>query len=93
MSEYSWMDNPAIKNIDPAKLALLSSLADSAKDKTPEKILPLLMQANATIKDQDLTFAKSEQDLLIEVLTEGMSAEDKKKVNMIKSFAAKNRRN
>ncbi|NLJ90205.1 MAG: hypothetical protein GX323_04820 [Clostridiales bacterium] len=92
MSEYSWMNHPAIKDIDPAKLALLISFAESAKGKKPDMILPLLMQANKTMKQQNLTFSKEEQELLIEVLTENMSPEDKNKVNLIRSFVAKNRK-
>lgn len=89
MAEYSWMSNPAIADIEPAKLAILISFAESAKGKKAEKILPLLMQANSQIKEQNLTFSKEEQDLLLEVLTEDMSDEDKKKVAIIKQFAAK----
>lgn len=92
MAEYSWLNHPAIKNIEPAKLALLVSFAESAKGKTPEKIVPILMQANTQMKAQNLTFTKEEQDLLLEVLTEDMSDEDKQKVKMIKSFADKNKR-
>ncbi len=89
MSEYSWMNHSAIADIEPAKLAILISFAESAKGKKAEKILPLLMQANTQIKEQNLTFTKEEQDLLLEVLTEDMSDEDKKKVALIKQFAAK----
>ena len=89
MAEYSWMNHPAVSDIEPAKLAILISFAESAKGKKPEKILPLLMQANAQIKEQNLTFSKKEQNLLLDVLTEDMSDEDKKKVALIKQFAAK----
>ena len=89
MAEYSWMNHPAVSDIEPAKLAILIGFAESAKGKKPEKILPLLMQANAQIKEQNLTFSKEEQDLLLEVLTEDMSDEDKKKAALIKQFAAK----
>lgn len=92
MSEYSWINHPAVKNIDPAKLALLVSVSESAKGKKPEQVVPLLIQANSTMKSQNLSFSKDEQDLLIDVLTEGMSDEDMKKVDMIKSIIAKNQK-
>lgn len=47
MDNYSWLKNPVVKDIDPAKLAILINFAESAKGKRAEKILPLLMQANA----------------------------------------------
>ena len=89
MGEYSWMNDPAVADIEPAKLAILISFAESAQGKKAEKILPLLMQANAQIKEQNLTFSKKEQNLLLDVLNEDMSDEDKKKVALIKQFAAK----
>ncbi|NMB43081.1 MAG: hypothetical protein GX995_02995 [Clostridiales bacterium] len=92
MNEYSWMSHPAIKNLDPAKLALLVSVAESSKGKNPEMVVPILMQAFNQMKRQNLNFSKEEQDLLVEVLTENMSPEEKARVNMIKSFVAKNRR-
>ena len=92
MSDYSWMSHPAVKDIEPEKLAFLISFAEGANNKTPEKILPLLMQANNQMKSQNLNFSKNEQELLLEVLTEDMSPSDKQKVKMIQSFAAKNRR-
>ncbi len=84
MKEYSWLKHPAIENIDPAKLAFLISYAETTKGKTSDQMLPLLMQANASMKAQNLSFSKEEQDLLIEVLTEDMSKEDRKKLEMIK---------
>lgn len=92
MKEYSWMNHPAIKDIDPAKLALLVSFSESANGKNPDMILPLLMQANSQMKSQNLNFSKTEQELLIDVLTEGMSKEDKNKVNMIKSLTSRNKK-
>lgn len=92
MEEFSWLNHPAVKNIDPAKLALLVSFSESAKGKSPQSILPLLMQSNTKMQSENLTFSQDEQDLLVEVLTEGMSQEDKQKVKMIKSFAEKNKK-
>lgn len=89
MKEYSWLKHPAIRDIDPAKLAFLISYAESTKGKTPEQMLPILMQANAGMKAQNLSFSKDEQDLLIDVLTEDMSEEEKKKLEMIKRFMIK----
>lgn len=33
MSDNSWMQNPALGGIDPAKLEMLSSLAEQAQEK------------------------------------------------------------
>ena len=34
MSDMNWFDNPALQNIDPAKLQMLLSMSDQAKGKS-----------------------------------------------------------
>jgi hypothetical protein len=92
MKDLSWMDHPAVKEMNPAKLAILLSFADNATGKTPEKILPLLMQANSQLKSQDLTFTKEEQELLIDILSKDMSPAEKQRIEMVKKMIARNKR-
>ena len=45
MNPNSWMENPALSGIDPAKLQLLTSLAGQAQGKSQNELLPFLMSA------------------------------------------------
>lgn len=92
MKDLSWMEHPAVKEMNPAKLAILLSFADNATGKTPEKILPLLMQANTQLKSQDLTFTKDEQELLIDILSKDMSPAEKQRIEMVKKMIARNKK-
>ncbi len=91
MKNFPWMNHPAMKNIDTSKLAILIDLANEANGLQPEKALPLLVKANAKMKALGLTFSQGETELLIEILTKDMSAADKKKVEMIRKLAARNK--
>ena len=92
MKDLSWMDHPAVKDINPAKLAILLSFADSATGKKPEKILPLLLQANTQLKSQNLSFIAEEQELLIEILSKDLSPEEKQRLQMVKQIMARNKK-
>ncbi|SHO51233.1 hypothetical protein [Anaerocolumna xylanovorans] len=87
MNNFSWMNHPAMKNIDARKLAILVELANEAEGKSQDKVLPLLMTANAKLKSMNLTFTKEENDLLVDILTKDMSPADRQKVEMIKKMA------
>lgn len=87
MNNFAWMNHPAMKNIDARKLAILVELANEAEGKSQDKIVPLLVKTNAKLKSMNLSFTKEENDLLIDILTQDMSAADKQKVEMIKKMS------
>lgn len=89
MKDLSWMNNPAMKNIDPRKLAILIDLANEADGVTTDKALPLLIKTNAKMKALGLTFTPDETSLIVEILTKDMSPADKQKVEMIKKMTSK----
>lgn len=88
MADTSWANNPRLKNIDPRKLAILLEVAKEAEGKSMDKLIPLLMNADKKIKQQNMTFSKDETDLLIELLTKNMSPTEKMQFEMIKKMMA-----
>lgn len=89
MKDLSWINHPAMKNIDARKLAVLVDLINEAEGKPTDKALPLLIKTNAKMKSLGLTFTPEETDLMIEIVTKDMSAADKQKVEMLKKMVAK----
>lgn len=79
MKDVSWINHPAMKNIDAKKLAVLVELMNEAEGKPLDKSLPILMKANAKLKSMDLSFDKDETNLIIEILTKDMSPAEKQK--------------
>lgn len=91
--DTSWMNNPALKNIDPAKLELLLSLTEKGQEKSQKELLPFLLAAANQSKKNGMAFSSQETDAIIEVMKIGKSPDEIRKIEqlrgMMKSFLAK----
>ena len=70
MNEQKLSGNPALKNIDPAKLQSLLSMAEQARGKNQSELLSFLMAASGSGR---LKFSSQEMDAIIGVLKTGKS--------------------
>lgn len=89
MADTSWSSNPKMNNIDPRKLAILLEVMKEAEGKSMDKLIPLIMNTNKKLQEQDLSFTKDESDMMIEILTKNMSPKEKMQFEMIKKIMAK----
>lgn len=83
MSEESWMNNPALGGIDPAKLQMLASLAQQAQGKSQNELLPFLMSAVTQSRENKMSFDSAEMDAIISVMKIGKSPQDIQKIEKI----------
>lgn len=90
MSDSYENSNPNIKNknIDPRKLLIILELMKEAEGKSMDKLLPLIINTNKKLRDQNLVFTKDESDFMIEALTKNMSAKDKAQFEMLRAMMA-----
>lgn len=88
MADTSWTNNPKLNNIDPRKLAILLELVKEAEGKPMDKLVPLLMNTNKRLQQQNMTFSKDESDVMIEILTKNMSPKEKQQFEIIKKMMA-----
>lgn len=88
MSDMSWTDNPRLKNIDPRKMAVLLQLMKEAEGKPMDKLIPLLMNTNKKLQQQNLTFTKEESEIMLDLLTKNMTPKEKMQFEMIKQMMA-----
>ena len=79
-------NDPRLKNMHPLKREILLRLSNSQSTMTPEQMLPQLMEINKELQKRDLSFSRSESEIVLDVLSEGMSPQEKQKINMIKSM-------
>ena len=86
MKDLSWINNPALKNIDPRKLAVLIEIMNESDGRTLEKSLPVLMNANNKLKEHNLSFTPEETTIIFEILTMNMPAEEKLKIQGLKKL-------
>lgn len=89
MKDVSWINHPAMKNIDARKLAILVELVNEAEGKPVDKLLPVLITSNAKLKAMGLSFSQEETDLVMDILTKDLSEGDKKKIEMVKKMIKK----
>lgn len=88
MADTSWTNNPKLKNVDPRKMAIFLELIREAEGKPMDKLVPLLINANKRLQQQNMTFSKDEGDVLMEILTKNMSPREKQQFEMIKKIMA-----
>ena len=86
MSDTSWMNNPNLKNIDPAKLQMLMSMSEQGAGKSQNDLLAFLMAAASQSKSQGMTFSPDETDAIIEVLKMGKSPEEIARIEKIRTM-------
>lgn len=92
MNDNSWTKNPALGNIDPAKLQMLASLAEQAKGKNQNELLSFLMSASAQTQENQMGFQPSEIDAVISVMKEGKSPEEIARIDRLIGLVRRMRR-
>lgn len=90
MNDNSWMNNPALGGIDPAKLQMLSSLAEQAQGKSHNELLPFLMAAMSQSQSNQMSFNSAETEAIINVMKIGKTPQQIQQIDrmiaMVKSF-------
>lgn len=86
MKDVSWINHPSLKDLDARKLAVLVDLVNEAEGKPLDKTLPILMSANMKLRSQNLSFNPQETTVIMEILTKGMSAEEKTKLSNLRNM-------
>ncbi len=92
MSDMNWFDNPALQNIDPAKLQMLLSMSDQAKGKSQADLLPFLMSAMSQPGSSKMNFSQDEMDTIINVMKIGKSPQEIRKMDRMCAILKQMRR-
>ena len=81
MNIPEWFQDPRIKNIAPAKLTFLLKLAEQIEGKNKKQAMPILFGAVASASRQNLQFTPEEFQMIFEIMKEGKSEEEKRKMD------------
>lgn len=81
-----WTQDPALKGIDPAKLAMLQTFMTQGKQKSPMDLLPFLNQAAKTSQNKGLQFQPNEIETILEVLRQMKSPKEIAKMERMMSL-------
>lgn len=79
--ERSWMDDPALRNIDREKLIFLQNAVFDSKNLTQKEMMPFLMAMAQKAKKNSIQFTESEMKLIVDALKKTSTKEDLAKIN------------
>lgn len=80
------------KTMHPKKVEIMKELAENMKGKQMKDAAPLLISATNKLKQYNLSFTSEESAVLIEILSQGMSPQEKARVEMMKNVLRKKRK-
>jgi len=75
-----WMNNPALKGIDPAKLELIRMAAARTRGKTGRDLAPVMLALITSANKQGIRFSPEEVSLILDILKEGKSKEEQEQI-------------
>ena len=81
MSNNKWMDDPVLEGISNEKLEMLTKIIEGAKGMEPKQMLTYFIQQSNAAGKQGINFTNSETDLILNVLKEGMTPEEIKRMS------------
>ena len=76
-----WMNHPAMKNIDPAKLELIKTAAAQTSGKSGKDLAPILLALVTNANKKGIRFTSDEVSLIFEILKEGKSKEEQAQID------------
>lgn len=88
-SENNWKQDPRLNSMSPDKLQYITEFADRVSKLPKDQILPTFMAMQMETSQNGMRFNDQETDLLVSVLTSGMSPAEKKRVESIRLLAKK----
>lgn len=80
-----WLNNPAMKNIDPVKLELIKAAARQTEGKSGKALAPIMMALITNANKKGIQFSPDEVSLIMDIVKEGKTQEEKDQIeNMIR---------
>lgn len=86
MENEKWRNSDVWKKMNPKKKKIINALIEQGKGKRFEDSAGIIMAAVNQMNREGLSFTKEESSVMIEAMTENMSAADKAKVDMMRKF-------
>lgn len=79
----NWMSDPAVANIDKAKLEFLQALVFESQTLSKEQMLPFLMSVAKKGSDNHISFSDEEVDTIVNVIRNYSTPEELSKIDKL----------
>lgn len=76
-----WLGNPALKNMDPAKLELFKMAASQVEGKSGNAMAPIMMSLIMNANKKGIRFTPDEISLILQVLKQGKSSAEQQNID------------
>ena len=91
-----WLNDPALKNMDPLKIELIKTAAAQTAGKSGKALPPILMTLITSANRKGIRFSSEEITLILNILKQGKSTKEQQQIDqtvkMVSSFIAKNQK-
>lgn len=90
MQSYdSFLDSEIFKQMQKEKQVILKTFFENVKGKSLEQALPFLYQANASLKQKNLSFKEEEKNFMISYFSKDLSPAERQKLQFLQKMMAK----
>jgi len=86
MKDLSWVNHPAMKNIDARKMRVIVNLLNEVEGQPLEASIPSVMRANQELSRQGLAFTPQEQSVVIDVISKDLPPAQRQRLEVFKSM-------
>ena len=83
----NWQDDPSLRGLSNDKLQFLTQMMGEVQGKDAGSMLPFLMGLSNSSEGKGMGFNDSETDLILQVLKQRMSPEERSKIEMIRNIS------
>lgn len=83
MNFQEFTSTPEFNRLHPIKKQLIKELVQNNPNSSPEAVLPQILSINRELAKRNLSFTKNETRLLVNILKQNMSPDERQKVDML----------
>ena len=89
MEQKNWKQDPRLAEMNPEKLKYLTEFAERISHLPKDQVLPSFMAMQLDASQKNITFSDPETELLVSVISSGMSPAEKKRLETLRLLAKK----
>ena len=82
-----WMNNPALKNMDPLKLELIKRAALQSAGRSGKELAPVMMSLISGANQKGIRFRPDEINMVLDIMKEGKTEKERAEIDKTINFA------
>lgn len=91
-----WLDDPLLKDMDPAKIELIKMAASQMEGKNGKSAPPVMMSLITSANRKGIRFSSEEVTLILKILKQGKSPQEQRQIDqtvqMVSSMLTKQKK-